>query len=109
MFSLRTFRKCTLFRGQIVVTKLKTLQQFSSTKATPPSVTTAFPINNGKFIVLSAKDGAEKMDFKYPSIWLRDNCQCNQCFHAGSNSRTVDWTRFDVTVTPAFVEVIFII
>lgn len=33
--------------------------------------------------------------FKYPLIWLRDNCQCSSCFHAQSKSRTIDWTQFD--------------
>lgn len=33
---------------------------------------------------------------KYPSMWLRDNCQCSECFHASSKSRTIDWTTFDL-------------
>lgn len=32
---------------------------------------------------------------KYPLIWLRDNCQCSNCFHSQSKSRTIDWTKFD--------------
>lgn len=37
---------------------------------------------------------------KYPAIWLRDNCQCDHCYHKGSNSRMVDWCNFDVNVKP---------
>lgn len=35
-------------------------------------------------------------ELKYPLIWLRDNCQCSNCFHAQSKSRTIDWTKFDI-------------
>lgn len=32
---------------------------------------------------------------KYPLIWLRDNCQCSQCFDPQTRSRMHDWTTFD--------------
>lgn len=35
-------------------------------------------------------------EFKYPLVWLRDNCQCSSCFHAQSKSRIIDWTKFDI-------------
>lgn len=41
---------------------------------------------------------------KYPIVWLRDNCQCSNCFHKGSSSRVLDWCTFDVNVAP--IEVI---
>lgn len=34
----------------------------------------------------------------YPTIWLRDNCQCTECFHTGSQSRTINWELFDVNI-----------
>ncbi|XP_052865566.1 gamma-butyrobetaine dioxygenase-like [Anopheles cruzii] len=34
--------------------------------------------------------------FEYPAVWLRDNCQCEACFHGGSSSRVLDWQTFDV-------------
>lgn len=37
-----------------------------------------------------------KETYKYPLVWLRDNCQCSDCFHANSNSRTIDWEKFSV-------------
>ncbi|XP_018785708.1 PREDICTED: gamma-butyrobetaine dioxygenase-like [Bactrocera latifrons] len=35
----------------------------------------------------------------FPSIWLRDNCQCAQCFHRDSLSRKpLRWNNFDTKV-----------
>uniref|UniRef100_A0A182Y3J0 Uncharacterized protein n=1 Tax=Anopheles stephensi TaxID=30069 RepID=A0A182Y3J0_ANOST len=34
--------------------------------------------------------------YEFPVVWLRDNCQCERCFHGGSSSRVLDWERFDV-------------
>lgn len=36
----------------------------------------------------------EKETYKYPLVWLRDNCQCSNCFHENSRSRTIDWEKF---------------
>lgn len=33
---------------------------------------------------------------EFPLVWLRDNCQCSDCFHPGSYSRILNWERFDV-------------
>lgn len=38
---------------------------------------------------------SSEKQLKYPLIWLRDNCQCSECFHASSKSRTINWTSFD--------------
>uniref|UniRef100_A0A4Y0BJL8 Gamma-butyrobetaine dioxygenase n=1 Tax=Anopheles funestus TaxID=62324 RepID=A0A4Y0BJL8_ANOFN len=37
-----------------------------------------------------------KERYEFPAVWLRDNCQCAQCFHGGSSSRVLDWELFDV-------------
>ncbi|XP_055644120.1 gamma-butyrobetaine dioxygenase-like [Toxorhynchites rutilus septentrionalis] len=34
--------------------------------------------------------------YKFPLVWLRDNCQCSECFHPGSHSRILNWESFDV-------------
>lgn len=35
----------------------------------------------------------------FPGIWLRDNCQCEQCFHQDSLSRKpLRWNNFDTKV-----------
>lgn len=40
------------------------------------------------------EDDLKIKEFKYPLVWLRDNCQCSNCFHAQSKSRIIDWTKF---------------
>lgn len=39
-------------------------------------------------------------NLKFPYVWLRDNCQCEQCFHNTAKSRILDWTKFDLNVKP---------
>lgn len=39
----------------------------------------------------------ENVDHDFPLVWLRDNCQCDKCFHSHSTSRTIDWETFNVT------------
>lgn len=52
-------------------------------------------LNDDKYVVLNCD---ERKSFKYPVIWLRDNCQCTECFHGGSMSRIIDWSKFNVNV-----------
>lgn len=33
----------------------------------------------------------EKKEEKFPLVWLRDNCQCDECFHRESQSRVIIW------------------
>lgn len=40
-------------------------------------------------------------ELKFPLIWLRDNCQCSQCFHVMSNSRTIDAEKFNFNIQPS--------
>lgn len=42
--------------------------------------------------------------YKFPSIWLRDNCQCPVCFEGESQSRTINWEKFDFGAKPSSVE-----
>jgi len=51
--------------------------------------------NDDKYVVLNCD---ERKSFKYPIVWLRDNCQCDKCFHKGSMSRIIDWSKFNVNV-----------
>jgi gamma-butyrobetaine dioxygenase len=37
---------------------------------------------------------------KFPHVWLRDNCQCEQCFHYSAKSRFIDWSEFDLNAKP---------
>lgn len=33
--------------------------------------------------------------YRYPFVWLRDNCQCDVCFHQSSRSRVINWENFN--------------
>ncbi|XP_041975210.1 gamma-butyrobetaine dioxygenase-like [Aricia agestis] len=37
---------------------------------------------------------------KFPYVWLRDNCQCAECFHPTAKSRVVDWAKFNLDSKP---------
>lgn len=37
---------------------------------------------------------------KFPFVWLRDNCQCEECFHTTAKSRIIDWNTFNIEVKP---------
>nr|XP_021195926.2 gamma-butyrobetaine dioxygenase [Helicoverpa armigera]XP_049692119.1 gamma-butyrobetaine dioxygenase-like [Helicoverpa armigera] len=37
---------------------------------------------------------------QFPYVWLRENCQCEQCYHTTAKSRILDWSKFDVNVKP---------
>ncbi|XP_078583871.1 gamma-butyrobetaine dioxygenase-like [Branchiostoma floridae x Branchiostoma japonicum] len=41
---------------------------------------------------------------RFPYVWLRDNCQCPQCFKPNSRSRLVLMSDLDVNVSPVRVE-----
>ncbi|XP_063357916.1 gamma-butyrobetaine dioxygenase [Cydia amplana] len=41
---------------------------------------------------------------QFPYVWLRDNCQCEQCFHRSAKSRTVDWSKFYLKVNAKDVQ-----
>ncbi|GAB0088837.1 hypothetical protein DMENIID0001_033010 [Sergentomyia squamirostris] len=44
--------------------------------------------------VLSLDYGNRLMYF--PILWLRDNCQCSECFNPPTHSRIIDWYNFNV-------------
>lgn len=54
----------------------------------------------GRFVIIDGKNSenhpAKCEQLKYSLIWLRDNCQCPNCFHQQTKSRTIDWTKFDL-------------
>ncbi|KAH8388688.1 hypothetical protein KR200_002874 [Drosophila serrata] len=41
---------------------------------------------------------------KYPQVWLRDNCQCPECFHASTRARKSHWERGPVNIEVAKVD-----
>lgn len=48
-------------------------------------------VKNRLVLVQSHKDRFSE----YPIIWLRDNCQCNECFDPVTKSRKIDWETFN--------------
>uniref|UniRef100_A0A182MIK2 Gamma-butyrobetaine hydroxylase-like N-terminal domain-containing protein n=1 Tax=Anopheles culicifacies TaxID=139723 RepID=A0A182MIK2_9DIPT len=62
------------------------------------SPTSRQPISEATFDGTSSRVvlrvGTERYEF--PAVWLRDNCQCERCFHRGSSSRVLNWELFDV-------------
>lgn len=58
-----------------------------------------------RFIILSIERSngtkpAQNDQFKYPMIWLRDNCQCRECYNPIMKSRTQDWAKFNINCAP---------
>lgn len=47
-----------------------------------------------KFLVVD-EPKRQLQQSKFPLVWLRDNCQCRQCFHPEVNRRILDWTQFE--------------
>ncbi|XP_013188020.2 gamma-butyrobetaine dioxygenase [Amyelois transitella] len=56
--------------------------------------------NNENF--LNVKINGDQL--KFPFVWLRDNCQCDNCFHQTAKSRILDWSRFETDIKPKYVE-----
>ncbi|KAI8120382.1 hypothetical protein FF38_00992 [Lucilia cuprina] len=52
-------------------------------------------INDGKLIIVRETEGraVDRREMKFPTVWLRDNCQCSECFHDTTKSRKINWER----------------
>ncbi|XP_023941064.1 gamma-butyrobetaine dioxygenase [Bicyclus anynana] len=37
-------------------------------------------------------------ELRFPNVWLRDNCRCEQCFHLSAKSRILELNKFNVNV-----------
>ncbi|KDR15510.1 gamma-butyrobetaine dioxygenase-like [Zootermopsis nevadensis] len=55
---------------------------------------------DGSMITIGTSTGEQH---QYPSLWLRDNCQCPKCFNTVMQSRTLDWKYFDVNIKPTHI------
>ena len=42
---------------------------------------------------------------EYPWVWLRDNCQCPECYEPISHCRIINLTEWELNVRPASVQV----
>ena len=41
---------------------------------------------------------------EYPWVWLRDNCQCHECYEPISHCRIINLTEWELNVRPASVQ-----
>ncbi|XP_054730640.1 gamma-butyrobetaine dioxygenase [Anastrepha obliqua] len=51
-------------------------------------------VAEGNVVVVQEPNGGAPL--KFPSVWLRDNCQCSCCFHKNTKSRQANWMRGNV-------------
>ena len=42
----------------------------------------------------------------FPYVWLRDNCQCELCFHLQSQARKINCETFDVNAEPSDAKIV---
>lgn len=62
-------------------------------------------VEEGKYVLVQWHKSCDNAAMKFPSVWLRDNCYCEQCFHQSSKSRRIDWDHFDTEVVALDVQV----
>ena len=48
---------------------------------------------DGKFVLVQVSAKSNEDEMKFPTVWLRDNCQCSDCFHSGTLSRKINWNN----------------
>ena len=60
---------------------------------------------NDEFITVAWADGTK---WRYPFIYLRDNCQCEECYHEGSHMRILELASSGISadISPFAVKVI---
>lgn len=74
----------------------------NSFKQFEPKIKTS-QIHSRSVLLKQSEDRFLKLDIKgenlkFPFVWLRENCQCEKCFHPSAKSRTIDWSNFNVNV-----------
>lgn len=50
-------------------------------------------------------DESNETELEFPLIWLRDNCQCEECFDPQTYTRLIDWDNFDFNMQLKAAEV----
>lgn len=95
---------CSLKKSQCVISKI--VQRSHTTKVhNDKQQEFTVQVNDAKKTIVLV-DGSDAKDvYEYPFVWLRDNCQCEECFHKTSLSRIINWEKFDISVSPKNVEV----
>ncbi|XP_077178104.1 gamma-butyrobetaine dioxygenase [Paroedura picta] len=54
-------------------------------------------LDKNQFVCVHWEDGSESL---YPSVWLRDNCQCPDCFLHSAKARKLPLENLDVNIEP---------
>lgn len=99
-FKIRDY-DCSLKKSQCVISGV--VQRSLTTKVqSDKQQEFTVKVNDAKKTIVLV-DGSDA--FEYPFVWLRDNCQCSECFHETSLSRIINWEKFDLSVSPKNVEV----
>jgi hypothetical protein len=71
---------------------MKTHSGFLSFQVDRRQISSAQMSNSGRMVTVGWSDGSAG---QYPAVWLRDNCQCNQCFHqVQQRVRVTRWGDF---------------
>ena len=52
-------------------------------------------------LICVAWEGVRGKVDRYPSVWLRDNCQCSDCFDPSSRQRKLLLRNLDANIQPA--------
>ncbi|CAO1411489.1 unnamed protein product [Diamesa hyperborea] len=92
---------CSLKKSQYVISGV--VQRSLTTKVqSDKQQEFTVKVNDAKKTIVLV-DGSDA--FEYPFVWLRDNCQCSECFHETSLSRIINWEKFDLSVSPKNVEI----
>lgn len=98
MLSLCNYRQ--LFTSRFVLRNIRKLNASVTKDISLKQVTDAIEIKwNG-----CGDEAAPSVWSKYHHIWLRDNCQCSECFHPETHQRILDTLKVNVDVTPRSVE-----
>lgn len=84
----------TLRGGSILIKRLLNqenkfpLMKFSSSTL-PQSDSSSFQVSfTADKRVVELKDKRKNTIYKFPTVWLRDNCQCPKCYHPDTQSRS---------------------
>lgn len=97
--SFKTFASsCRFFLSNSLTILGKRLQPFTLPQnlvnnRTIANLTSVKEVNSTNRLVVQWEDNSKD---DYPLVWLRDNCQCSACFDESSQSRTINFEKFNL-------------
>ena len=60
---------------------------------------------NQRRLVVEDLSGGQSQQHEYPWMWLRDNCQCSECYEPISHCRIINLTEWELNIRPREVSV----